>query len=409
MRPTPLEPWIAAKTGGTLRRWQLDRLNETLDRARRSPFYRSRLPARVDSLEALAALPLTAAADLRAQGTGLACVPQREIARIVTLPTSGSTGAPKRIYFSEADLERTVDFFHHGLTTLVRPGDQMLIGYPCGTPGGLGALIGTALERIPARPIPHGPVTSYQAAAELLRRTGCQTLVGFPVQLLALAKYCAAQRIPCRVRAVLLSADTVTQAVRSGLRALWGCEVFEHYGMTETGLGGAVDCAAHAGLHLRENDLLAEIVDGGGRPVSDGTEGEIVITTLTRTAMPLIRLRTGDRARILPEVCPCGSPLRRLSPPRRQESGPLSLPEWDEALLPLAGLSDFRLTLAGSTVTLEAEHPDGLPLLSAQEVEEAARPLVPGGMELRIAFLQTGDRPVLHPACKRLIRREGTG
>jgi phenylacetate-coenzyme A ligase PaaK-like adenylate-forming protein len=94
----------------------------------------------------------------------------------------------------------------------------------------------------------------------------------------------------------------------------WGCEVFEHYGMTEMGLGGAMACEAHDGYHPREADLLFEIVDPRtGAPLPDGEYGEIVFTTLTRTAMPLVRYRTGDMSRFIPGPCPCGSVLKRLA------------------------------------------------------------------------------------------------
>ncbi len=111
--------------------------------------------------------------------------------------------------------------------------------------------------------------------------------------------------------------------------------------------------------HIRENDLLLEVVDGAGRPVPDGIEGELAFTTLTRTAMPLIRYRTGDRSALLPGRCPCGCAMRRIAPPRRMEGGALSLAAWDEALLPLPGLSDFRITLRGGEVLLEAEGSSG--------------------------------------------------
>ena len=83
--------------------------------------------------------------------------------------------------------------------------------------------------------------------------------------------------------------------------------------MTETGLGGGVECAVRDGYHLREADLLFEIVDPeSGRPVPDGEFGEVVFTTLTRRGMPLVRYRTGDRSCFLTAPCPCGTVLRRL-------------------------------------------------------------------------------------------------
>ena len=90
--------------------------------------------------------------------------------------------------------------------------------------------------------------------------------------------------------------------------------VLDHYGLTETGYGGGVECTAHSGYHMRELDLLVEILDiGTGRPLPFLHEGEVTITTLTREGMPLIRYRTGDVAHMLPGPCPCGSPMPRLS------------------------------------------------------------------------------------------------
>ncbi len=103
--------------------------------------------------------------------------------------------------------------------------------------------------------------------------------------------------------------------LRSAMEASWGCRVLDHWGMTETCFGGGVECLSRCGYHLRELDLFIEILSPlTGMPVPEGELGEIVVTTLRREAMPLIRYRTGDAARWLEGPCPCGSPLRRLSP-----------------------------------------------------------------------------------------------
>ena len=114
-----------------------------------------------------------------------------------------------------------------------------------------------------------------------------------------------------RIKSVLLSGDHVTPAMRAAIEQAWDCRVFEHYGSTEVGLGGAVQCRAHAGLHVREADLLFEVIDPAtGQTLPDGAEGELVVTTLTRRGMPLIRFRTGDLVRMAAEPCACGSVLR---------------------------------------------------------------------------------------------------
>ena len=101
------------------------------------------------------------------------------------------------------------------------------------------------------------------------------------------------------------------------MRQAWQCEILDHYGLTETAYGCAVECPAHQGFHVRELDVLIEIVDISGRKVlAPGEVGEVAITTLQRQAMPLVRYRTGDVACLLSAPCACGSPLRRLGPVR---------------------------------------------------------------------------------------------
>ena len=116
-----------------------------------------------------------------------------------------------------------------------------------------------------------------------------------------------------QVNSVLLAAAYVSPEHRAAIERLWHCQVNEHYGMTETGLAGAVGCREPGGYHVWESGLYYEIIHPAtGRPVPEGERGEIVVTTLNRQGMPFVRYRTGDMSRFLPGSCPCGSALRRL-------------------------------------------------------------------------------------------------
>ncbi|MHC1782059.1 MAG: phenylacetate--CoA ligase family protein [Anaerolineaceae bacterium] len=125
--------------------------------------------------------------------------------------------------------------------------------------------------------------------------------------------------------------------------------------MTETGLGGGVECDAHLGYHLREADLFFEIIDPqSGLPLPDGQTGEVVVTTLTRAGMPLVRYRTGDLSRILPGRCACGSFIRRLDKIRARvgagipmSNGLVFQTDLDEALFQVDGLLDFSARFTG--------------------------------------------------------------
>ena len=137
------------------------------------------------------------------------------------------------------------------------------------------------------------------------------------------------------------------------------CPVFRHFGMAETGYGAAVECERHRGLHIREADLLFEIVDETGKKLPDGEWGEVVVTTLTRRGMPLIRYKTGDLGRFLPGLCGCGSVLKRIEVRGRLgnvlhlPTGNVHLSELDDVLDPLPWLSGFEVATEGPEAKLE--------------------------------------------------------
>jgi phenylacetate-CoA ligase len=363
MRLTPLEGWIAQKIGlapgaltpGALQAYQLAQIRNTVALVKRqSPFYRRRLagiePDDLNDPGLIAQLPFTYPGDIEADPRQLVCVPQEAIKRIVTLSTSGTTGRPKRLYFTEEDQELTIDFFEHGMDALAGAGDGVLILMPGERPGSVGDLLKIALERLGARAIAYGPVQDPEAAIATAVLQDANTLVGLPTQVLGLARHDKGGLLDGRIKGVLLSADHVPQAICRALHEIWGCAVFNHYGTTEMGLGGGVECSALAGYHLREADLYLEIVcPDTGQPVRTGEEGEIVFTTLTRKGMPLVRYRTGDLSRLILDPCPCGTQLRRLDVVRKRIEGPvilagkaLRMADLDEALFAFDGVTDFQ-------------------------------------------------------------------
>jgi phenylacetate-coenzyme A ligase PaaK-like adenylate-forming protein len=332
-------------------------LNETLALARnKSSFYKKHLagmPEKLNSLDDFKQFPFTTPEDVRENPLRFVCVSQDEIQRVVTLQSSGTTGEPKRIYFTADDQELTIDFLGVGMSVLTEPGERVLILLPGETPGSVGDLLRLGLARLGRIPLPYGPVRDPNHTLETMQSQQADCLVGSPTQVLGLARrWEPGNRAP---RTVLLSTDYVPAAIVRELERIWGCEVFNHYGATEMGLGGGVECEAHRGYHLREADLYFEIVNPEtGEPVPDGVYGEVVFTTLTRRGMPLIRYRMGDRSRFISGQCPCGTRLRTLEKVRGRFSGVISvgeetlrLPDFDEALFPIPGLLNFSVTVAG--------------------------------------------------------------
>jgi phenylacetate-CoA ligase len=369
MRKHPLDSWILRKIGASeniltkkdLQSYQLKKLKETLSHVcRRSPFYSRQLSAFsadcFTDLSHLTNLPFTTAEDICSDHLQFLAMPQHDIARIVTLHTSGTTGPSKRLFFTKEDLELTADYFSCGMSILVEPGQKVLILLPGDKPDSVGDLLVRGLKRINVEGIIHGPVQDVQHTVRKITEQRIDCLVGIPAQVFALARSKAGQAIPRgMIKSILLSTDYIPEAIVNELVRKWNCQVFKHYGMTEMGLGGAVECHRREGYHLREADLLFEIVDPDtGNPLKEGEAGEIVITTLTRKGMPLIRYRTGDISHIIPEPCSCGSVTKRIGTIQGRLDGRtvlsngsvLTLTEMDETLFGLEGLLNYQVVLA---------------------------------------------------------------
>jgi phenylacetate-coenzyme A ligase PaaK-like adenylate-forming protein len=369
---TPLESWIAGRLGTPLReltrhdieQYQLKALQQTVAWARKhSSFYAHRF-AKIPndlprSLGEISRFSFTSSEDIARHTSEFLCVSQDEISRVVTLHTSGTSGAPKRLFFTEADRESAQDFFAQGVAAMAVQGDRMLIALPGEREGSVGNQLTKGIARAGIIPILNGFSTDPAQTLARMEQEKATCIIGLPVQMLALfsSNNACTSSVLRQLRFIVLCSDHVPESL---VRRLWqrtGCEIFEHYGMTEMGLGGGVDCAAHMGYHLREADLYFEIVDPeSGEPLPDGETGEIVFTTLHRTAMPLIRYRTGDLSRFLPGPCGCGTILKRLDKVRDRidnfvslgNSGSISISVLDEALFDIPGLLDFTATLTQS-------------------------------------------------------------
>lgn len=288
--------------------YQLEKLNDVFKHVRKnSSFYRklySGFPAdfRLEKLSDIQKLPLTSSDDLKTDPNGFLCVSPKEISRIVTLDTSGTTGSPKKIFFTEKDQELSIAHFQYGMQYLIDSNSKVLILLPHERPGSVGDLLGIACKNLGAK-------ITFDSEDE-----GITCIAGLPGILAIMAENPRNDRLRKTVSTVLLTGEYVSPENVELIRGEWDCLPFEHYGMTEMGLGGAVTCNHLDGYHPREHDLLFEIIDPiTGKNIPDGQYGEVVFTTLTRHGMPFIRYRTGDISCFLTEPCPCGSVLKRLA------------------------------------------------------------------------------------------------
>lgn len=398
MKRTALEAWIQETE--SLPRWnrealealQLQRLNHLLARAKaRGGIYRD-YPAKLSSLEQLQALPFTTAEDL--SGGKLLLTSQSQVSRVISGATSGTTGPAKRVFYTQADLAHTVGFFAAGISEMLAPGDRCLIAFPFSGPFGLGDLIAKAVERLGGIPIPAGSRRSWGALSDLVRAARPAAYIGFPVTLLSLARYYGAG-FP--IRKALVSGDACPPGVMDALEAQLDSRLYPHYGSRECGLGGAVTCPAFEGMHLRENHILAEIVDEKGNVLPTGAYGELVITTIGMEAMPLIRYRTGDFTRFLPP-CPCGGITRRIDRVSRRAAG-LSVEDLDSALFPIPGLLDYRASLTDALELFALVLEDGL----EASLGQAAARCCPGyPIRVKTARILPDDGP-LYPGKRFLL------
>lgn len=371
MKKTSYEKWIEDcidyKTRGTnltlddLRDYQFKKIQETIDYVKKnSSFYREKFKDigsnSIKNFNDFAKkVPFTSSEELANKPSDFLCVPQYMVSRIITLKTSGTLGNRKRIFFTENDLERTIDFFHNGMKYLVSKGDRVLILMPGNYYGSIGDLLKKGLERLGCDGIILGPVEDCLKVLDIINSENINCIVGIPVQIYQLARFkiAYAQYRGIKLKSVLMSADYVPYTIRKVVGDAFACTVFTHYGMTEMGFGGGVECRCTAGYHLREGDLYFEIIDPISKEVLPwGNEGEIVFTTLTREGMPLVRYRTGDCGKFSKKRCKCSSFLPRMnyvmgriSEEIKIEDTIINIGILDEAMFTIENLLDYRASL----------------------------------------------------------------
>lgn len=296
---------------------QLARLQETVAWATgRVPFHRERLGrVPVRDLADLARLPFTGKRDLREQYPfGLFGVPQAEIVRLHA--SSGTKGKPTVVGYTASDMEVWREVMARVMVAAgARPRDLFhnAFGYGLFT-GGLGFHQGA--ERIGMTVV---PASSGNTARQglLLRDLRPAGLCGTPSFVLHIAETLAEQGVKpgeLGLRYGMFGAEPWTEGVRRALEAALGCPAYDIYGLSEiVGPGVSGECAARAGLHIADDHFLPEIVDPAtGEPLAAGVQGELVLTTLTKRGLPMIRYRTGDITTLSVEPCRCGRTSARM-------------------------------------------------------------------------------------------------
>ncbi len=306
-----------------LEQLQLERLQSTLNRVyAHVPFYQKKfdelgiVPEDVQSLSDAARLPFTMKSDLRDNYPyGMFAVPLREVVRVHA--SSGTTGIATVVGYTRNDLKNWSNLVARIITMAGVTKDdviQVSFGYGMFT-GALGLHYGA--ERVGASVI---PASSGNTARQIqfMRDFKSTALVATPSYALLLGDTLREMGIPVSALSLkwgLFGSEPWSEAMRKEIESKLGIVATDNYGLSEVmGPGISGECLERNGLHFNEDHFLVEVVDPETlKPVPDGEVGELVLTSLTKEAFPVIRYRTRDLVRMLSGECPCGRTGRRMS------------------------------------------------------------------------------------------------
>lgn len=295
---------------------QLERLQATVQHCMNSPFYRKRFeeaglkPEDIKTLDDIRRIPFTTKQDLRdTYPFGMASVPLRECTRLHS--SSGTTGTPTVILHTQKDLEEWAAQVARNLWMVgLRPDDvfQNSSGYGMFT-GGLGFQYGA--ERLGMLTIPAAAGNSIRQI-KFITDFGTTALHAVPSYVTRLYEVMQSMGVDPRrdtkLKVLAIGAEPHSEEQRRRIEEMMGVKAYNSFGMSEMcGPGVGFECQEQNGLHFWEDYYIVEIVDPETlEPVPDGEVGELVLTSLCREAMPLLRYRTRDLTRVLGRTCPCG-------------------------------------------------------------------------------------------------------
>jgi len=303
---------------------QLKRLRSGFGRLYRNvPSFREKCraagvsPSAINSLRDITRIPFTTSDDLRAAyPAGLLAIDRNRAIRLHT--SSGTTGKPKAIFFSKKDIAQAAELVARCLTmTGTGSGDvlQNMMTYGLFT----GAIMmHYGAEKVGALVIPAGPGNTERQIA-LMQDFGTTAVHILPSYALYLATFMQQHGMDPKkslsLKRAYMGAEPYSEKTRLKIEKLFDIDVFNCYGLTEmNGPGVAFECLEKNGLHLWEDNFIVEIVDPvTGEQLPEGADGEMVLTSLCREAMPIMRYRTRDITRILGGKCSCGRTHRRIS------------------------------------------------------------------------------------------------
>lgn len=303
-------------------RWQAEALRRSIAQAAKSRWYSAKFkewgigPEDIRTAEDITKFPFTTKEDLRlSYPDGMVTVDREQLIRMHT--SSGTTGTPTAIFHTREDIDCWAELMARCLAMAGATSKdvfQNMSGYGMFT-GGLGLHYGA--ERLGMMVLPAGPGNTARQI-KLIRDFHVTCIHATPSYAMHVAEKMLQEGDDPKslgLKRAFLGAEPYTEEMRFKLQDLYGFKAYNSYGLSEmNGPGVAFECQEQNGMHVWEDAYLVEIVNPETlEPVPEGEIGELVMTTLRRTAMPLIRYRTRDLTRIINEECPCGRKHRRLA------------------------------------------------------------------------------------------------
>ncbi len=303
---------------------QFRRLKDTLERVyKSSPFYRKMFkenglnPSKFKSLKDLSLIPFTTRQDLRDNFPyGLLSVPLEKVIRLHT--STGTTGKPKAVLFTQKDIDQASELIARSMRMTGAKRDdvfQNMMSYGLFT-GGL--IFHYGAEKLGLLVIPAG-AGNTERQIQLMRDFKTTVIHITPSYALYLADVMEDMGLDPKhdlsLRIAYLGAEPYSEETRVKIQDIFGVDAYNSYGLSEmNGPGVAFECREKEGMHLWEDNFIMEIIDPStGKVLEDGEEGELVLTSINREAMPILRYRTGDLTYIYPERCRCGRTHRRIA------------------------------------------------------------------------------------------------
>ena len=392
-------PDIETMSRGQIEALQLERLQDTVRHCMNSEFYRKRFeeaglkPEDIQSLDDLRKIPFTTKQDLRdTYPFGMASVPLEKCTRLHS--SSGTTGNPTVILHTDKDIDEWANQVARNLWMVgLRPDDvfQNSSGYGMFT-GGLGFQNGA--EKMGMLTVPAAAGNSLRQI-KFIKDFGTTAIHAVPSYLTRLKEVMDKEGVDPRkdtkLRVFAIGAEPHSEEQRKRIEEMFGVKAYNSFGMSEMcGPGVGFECKEQNGLHFWEDYYIVEIVDPETlEPVPDGEIGELVLTTLNREAMPLLRYRTRDLTRVLGRTCPCGRNHVRLDRMRGRS----------DDMMVLRGVNIFPIQIEKILMQFKELAPNYLITLTTDENNDNMT------VEVELEELFTDDYPKLLALQKEVTRR----